>query len=298
LADVVDRAGQFFDQELSKYISLFGGMQLDLHSQGVLAEIFGRYFAERAPFGAGRDKKHEFPDAAALLSLEKYAQQAEISIVVVSKDEGWKEFAATSSRIYCVDSIQKLTDLFESTSPEAAELRERIAKLISSSTETIRAINEVVRRRLPEMRWILPGSRDYNHTIRGMVHDVQVQETRIVNEQVRLWLAGSDRKHCVAEFPVEVDVVVSAEVNVTDNHASYEPPEQLYEKVLECVEAKVLLHASGDLFRLTEAPDWDLEVDVADDSFRVEPSFIDSRIWPKVRKTYFEGLDDDDDVPF
>jgi hypothetical protein len=71
LADVVDRAAQSFDQELSRYISLFDGMQLDLNCEGVLTEMFSRYFGERVPFGGGRDKKHEFPDAAALLSLEK-----------------------------------------------------------------------------------------------------------------------------------------------------------------------------------------------------------------------------------
>jgi hypothetical protein len=197
-----------------------------------------------------------------------------------------------------VDSIQKLTDLFESTSSEAAELRERIARQISNSTATIRAIKEVIRRRLPGMRWILPSSRDYHHTVVGAVHDVQVQESRIVSDQVHLWLAGSDRRHCVAEFPVEVDVVINVEVSVTDNHASHEPAEQLYEKVLQRVEAKVLLHASGDLFGPAGELDWDLEVDVADDSFRVEPSFIDSRIWPKVRKIYFDGFDLEDDIPF
>jgi hypothetical protein len=298
ITDVVDRAIDQFDAEVSAYIAHFGGTQLGLDADGLADDLFQRYFTEAAPFGRGRDKKHEFPDAAALVSLERYAARMEIALVVASKDEGWADYASSSSRIYCVDSLQKLTELFESSSPDAARLSTLISRELTSNADILTGIKNVMRRRLPEMRWLLPISRDYRYTLRGTVEDIVVQKTHPPSGEVRVWLTGSDRRHCAAEFPVEADVTVNVAMTLQDHYSSGTLAENICEQVQQRVEANVLIHLTGDLFGSTHAKDWDFEVDLADEPFRVEPTLVDSQIWPKIRKTYLAGFDDDEDIPF
>lgn len=64
-----------------------------------VAELVRRYFDRSAPFGAA-GKKNEFPDAIALLSLEKWAEREQKRILAVSTDSDWAEFARGSA---CID---------------------------------------------------------------------------------------------------------------------------------------------------------------------------------------------------
>ena len=63
-----------------------------------IEELVRRYFDRSAPFGSAR-KKHEFPDAIALLSLEKWAEKEQKKILAVSGDSDWAEFAKGSQYI-------------------------------------------------------------------------------------------------------------------------------------------------------------------------------------------------------
>ena len=59
-------------------------------------EVLDRYLRHEPPFEATGDKKTEFPDAYALLSVEKWAQDHGSKVLVVSKDQGWKAFCEES----------------------------------------------------------------------------------------------------------------------------------------------------------------------------------------------------------
>lgn len=57
------------------------------------------YFEPTAPFEASGDKKSEFPDAMALISLDHWAQSSGRTILAASADKGWKAFAEKSEHI-------------------------------------------------------------------------------------------------------------------------------------------------------------------------------------------------------
>lgn len=82
-------------------------------------EVVRRYFQSDAPFGNGKQKKHEFPDALALLSLQGYAAREGWNMLVVSGDGGWKEFADQSRRLVCVSDLADALSYFQ-TFPLAA----------------------------------------------------------------------------------------------------------------------------------------------------------------------------------
>lgn len=70
------------------------------------------YFEARPPFSAKADKKSEFPDAIALLSLERWAHDHDGIVLAVSDDGDWANFAAQSDHLVCVDQLATALNLF------------------------------------------------------------------------------------------------------------------------------------------------------------------------------------------
>lgn len=61
--------------------------------------LMEKYFATQSPFESKKDKKNEFPDAIALICLEKWAEENETKILIASEDKGWRDFAEQSEWI-------------------------------------------------------------------------------------------------------------------------------------------------------------------------------------------------------
>lgn len=78
-----------------------------------LTEVIDRYFNFKPPFQKNVDKKNEFPDAFALLAIEKYAESNDISVLAVSADRGWIDFAKSSSRISVIDNLSDAFSHFQ-----------------------------------------------------------------------------------------------------------------------------------------------------------------------------------------
>lgn len=70
-----------------------------------ICDVVKRYFNSSPPFEKQEKKKHEFPDAIALLSLEDWAESQQMRILAVSHDRGWKNFAAESKWIVVKDDL-------------------------------------------------------------------------------------------------------------------------------------------------------------------------------------------------
>lgn len=107
------------------------------------------YFASSPPFSNKADKKNEFPDAIALLSLEHWAAKKGGMVLAVSGDGDWKRFAAQSEHLLCVQKLTSALDLFNRSdgvvakrlamnlaNKTAEELIGRIDSLLESAVET------------------------------------------------------------------------------------------------------------------------------------------------------------------
>lgn len=79
-----------------------------------VANLVKMYFGFSPPFERCLDKKNEFPDALALLSLEAWADKSDVYILAISSDKGWAKFADNSKRI---DVIDNLPDAFSHFQP-------------------------------------------------------------------------------------------------------------------------------------------------------------------------------------
>lgn len=90
-----------------------------------VVDIFNSYFSGTPPFGEGK-KKSEFPDAFALLALQKEAEDRNRIIYVVSGDSDWQKFCSSSEDLSWIGKLDELleTIIRETDSDEVDECYE------------------------------------------------------------------------------------------------------------------------------------------------------------------------------
>jgi hypothetical protein len=71
-------------EQIKALDSSLGGGVLSIAGPDLARQMFDRYFQEAAPFEAR--KKSEFPDAAALLTLESHAKATQKQGILISRD--------------------------------------------------------------------------------------------------------------------------------------------------------------------------------------------------------------------
>ena len=111
--DVVDSRLSHFSQDT--------GMTLLSVANVTAAELFEGYFAISPPFEAFGDKKKEFPDAAALTSLDHWARDHQLRLLAVTRDRGWADFAVKSDHIAVQPTLGEALSLFQEQHTQAYE---------------------------------------------------------------------------------------------------------------------------------------------------------------------------------
>ncbi|WP_135499792.1 PIN domain-containing protein [Pseudomonas citronellolis] len=96
--------------------------ELAFYDEISISNLFELYFNNKPPFHKGNDKKYEFPDAVALLSLEAYAENS--GILVVSSDKDWIEFCNSSEnkRLHCIPDLTTALSLINSIETDVKEI--------------------------------------------------------------------------------------------------------------------------------------------------------------------------------
>lgn len=90
------------------------------------------YFNVDSPFENKADKKHEFPDAIALLTLENWARNNQKKVLVVSKDKGWKDFVEKSEQLDIIDNLTDALEKLQEHTKEAKSFVKNFLKDIKS----------------------------------------------------------------------------------------------------------------------------------------------------------------------
>jgi hypothetical protein len=289
---LVSQASYVFEGQLSAFIAKHDGVLLDMQSPGLARMMFDRYFAQAAPFGGGRDKKHEFPDAASLILLEAHARTAGIKLIAVSADAGWQQFARTSEDVYCVPSLAELTGMFVATSANMRRFAGRVADLLSSPS-----FQQEVRRLLVRKLLTLPWTveiRGWYHVDAGVL-GATLDGFEMREESLKVW-ATPDESGCVAEVVIEIDCRLEVEAYA-------------YRHKYKSVEKEDLSHSSCIVnhgFQATlvlEFSGCNTQSDPAD--ALINMSLLEEPVKVEVTGIKFPGLDerslgfdDMDDIPF
>lgn len=76
-----------------------------------IKSLINTYFLHHAPFKESGNKKNEFPDAIALLSLQYWAECNDKNLLAVSADNDWKDFSEGKDNIDVIDDLAKAMDV-------------------------------------------------------------------------------------------------------------------------------------------------------------------------------------------
>lgn len=115
------------------------------------------YFSTKAPFEGAADKKSEFPDAIALLSLEGWARQKKVSVLFVTKDKGCQNFCSESD---CLVAIDELDDALALIQERKEYLTQELCKKIEQkfsldgSEEILDELKDAIANQIWDIDWI------------------------------------------------------------------------------------------------------------------------------------------------
>lgn len=166
------------------------------------------FFASKPPFGGG-NKKNEFPDAFAIATLRRYAQQNKCKVAVISRDGDFKNACSTDPALVHVPNLPALleyansTDLFE--------------------PDVIRSLLE--KQRLAIEKAIVDSFADrgfYWETDEG--HDTEVVET--YGEEMEDWnISVIDVQNGWAEVAGEATITFKATATYPDPNTMHRDPD-------------------------------------------------------------------------
>lgn len=88
------------------------------------------YFATDAPFE--KSKKHEFPDAIALITLEDWAKTKGQKLLAITRDEGWIAFCEKSEWIDAETDVSSALQRFQAHTESARKLVASLLNLIAT----------------------------------------------------------------------------------------------------------------------------------------------------------------------
>jgi hypothetical protein len=113
---------QASEAQFADYLAAVGGEIVKASGAvDVSAELLRRYFAIEPPFEDKPEKKYEFPDGFALLSLELAAKERGKMLLCVSPDKGWQNFATQSQHLVCVPDLELALSYFNEAGRTVAD---------------------------------------------------------------------------------------------------------------------------------------------------------------------------------
>ena len=276
---VVESASATFTNEMQNFIQGLGGSVLPADGPTLAREMFERYFSKSPPFEVIKDKKSEFPDAAALLSLEHYAQQLEAKGVVISKDRGWLKFAEHSENLYCVHSLESFTSIFEAVGEQVRQLEGKVQSCFKDAKSmAYKLLVEAVEKHVNESTWsvdeIYSGSA---LRLEGDAYSASVVTVAPDLSNTQGWLTEDEAPVYVVELPVTVSVEVIVNVDFfqydTIDHEEISMGSQEFSIPMD-IELRAFMTSSGQLVA-TPVDDWDIEFEIAAGNYLVDVGEVD-----------------------
>lgn len=235
-----------------------------LESEGRLNvnKLLESYFSSKPPFGITAAKKSEFPDAIALQSLENWADDEDLQILVVSKDGDWKKYCTSARRLVVVEDLALALSYFHANEEVACGLLAN--RLQSGELGLDQELTRLAQLAVDRLNIIPEVSSGYFY--QAEMGDVEVQSIELINDT---YATGPFR---VVDKPEDHLLSVEAEIAITISASAYLSfyIEDSFDKdqiniggavpsTEETLHRKVLLTFEGDLASAAKLVEADIE---------------------------------------
>lgn len=142
----------FTDEEIEWFDNETNFEEIKSDQYPILKELTYRYINTFPPFENKSDKKHEFPDAIALLALEHWASENDTKIIVVSRDKGWELFCEHSKHLLYTEDLESALKVINSRNAYADKIQQFVeAQLRDTTSDLYASITKKIRRCIEEL---------------------------------------------------------------------------------------------------------------------------------------------------
>jgi hypothetical protein len=198
---------------LKEYYEYIGAELIDSAEYIDFKELMHSYFSTNAPFEEGKDKKHEFPDAIALLSLDRWAEENDMNILAVSQDKGWKNYSDGSQRITLVSSLAEALEKFQPHNKVLSIIAHiRDASLLAENNHILDEIENAVANSVGDSDLIIIEADSFLHfewddiLVSYISHELDSDDDGLVKVRI----IRIDDKSIILKVGAEVEVEVEA----------------------------------------------------------------------------------------
>lgn len=239
------------ENKLNQFYKRINGRVIS-SSEADVSTLMKMYFNSQPPFDTAKDKKHEFPDAVALLALENWATTNQKRMVLVSKDKGWRAFANSSPLLHVVEDVSDALSLFQ----PHTKVKELIALLQSEGLLEINsALFKSISDEIKESAVNQEPTIDAGSFFNVEYDDVQVEylghkfASHAADEKLRVAIVLIEEDRVVLSLNSLINVKVTAQFAFSQYDSidkDYVPLGGSVEQRIASYEADVLLHFEGD----------------------------------------------------
>ncbi len=192
------------DEQIAEYLERVGATLIS--NQAESTELLRRYFGVLPPFGKSSEKKSEFPDAIALLSLEKWARANDTLVLAVCRDGDWESFASDSNEIIHIDDLSAALGLFND---QESVIAARVVSSIRSGSAT--SLEKEIQNRL---EYYIDGYDFDVEANSSFSYDYQIESASIYNwdykDKTAIVVVSSNDEEVVVSFDLTVEAQVDA----------------------------------------------------------------------------------------
>ncbi len=180
-----------------------------------LGVLIARYFASKPPFAKTGEKKNEFPDAIALLSLERWAEVNNTKVVAVSADKDWIAYGSESVAIDVISDLSEAIAKFQPHNVAFAfchKLAEEIPK--GKAPRFVEAIEEFLKDYVADMS-VYAEATSYFHYNDDLVECDFDSFSFFVNRKNKALLKPVEVKEDTIVIAAKVNIIGAATCNFT-----------------------------------------------------------------------------------
>ncbi len=196
------------ERRWSDFVEACGAEVITSDGHCDIGELTSRYFGVRPPFEDKPDKKREFPDAIALLSLEAWSRKKETITLVVTRDKGWMSFCEGSEHLVATDDLGSALGSFHSH--DAAHfltgLLEDLKSPEKDSWGLRDAIDQGIRDQTDKLELELQA--DSHLSFEQEDVEIEINETAPNLTSDAVDIVDRDEDYVVFRLPVDVSAVV------------------------------------------------------------------------------------------
>lgn len=171
--------------------------------------LVDRYFIPLPPFETGK-KKHEFPDALALMTLESWAKRTGKGVLFVTTDKGCTDYCSASSDLFAIDDLGTALSLIQERNHRLTELATKIEKQIRQGKHPglLTFMTQEISEGIDSVDWN-PEASSYCHFM-GEIEDIGVSKVSFIASGNALTLKPVNYRNDQLTFETTVAVDVTA----------------------------------------------------------------------------------------